>query len=91
MSELTSLEILTNIKNAVLSDSVRQLFEIVRSADSEQSDIDFVELMSENAIEINELREDIVIESTETEREIIIDNFPFKKNNYLVVPKVIEE
>ena len=91
MSELTSLEILTNIKNAVLSDSVRQLFEIVRSADSEQSDIDFVELMSENAIEINELREDIVIESTETERQIIIDNFPFKKNNYLVVPKVIEE
>ena len=91
MSEFMSLEILTNIKDAVPSDAVRQLFGIVRAADAGQSDAGCVELMPENAVEIDTLREDTVIESTETERQIIIDNFPFEKNNYLVVPKVIEE
>ena len=91
MSELTSLEILTNIKDATASESVGQLFGIVRAAVSETNDIDFVELISDKAVPISELREDVVIESSERERQIMIDNFPFKKNNYLVVPKVIEE
>ena len=91
MSELTSLEILTNIKDAASSESVGQMFGIVREAVLEQNNIDFVELMSESAVTINALREDIVIESSAKERQIIIDNFPLSKNNYLVVPKVIEE
>ena len=91
MSELTSLEILTNIKDAASSESTGQLFGLIRSVVSEQNNVDFVELMSENAVTTNHLREDVVIESSEKERQIIIDNFPLSKNNYLVVPKVIEE
>ena len=91
MSELRSLEILSNIKDATSSESVEQLFGTVRAAVSEQNDIDFVKLMSNSAVATDDLREDTVIESSETERQIIIDNFPLSKNNYLVVPKVIEE
>jgi len=91
MSELYSLEILTNIKDAAADESVGQLFGMVRSAVTEQNNVDFVELMSDSAIEPSLLREDIVIESSEAERQIIIHNFPLRKNNYLVVPKVIEE
>jgi len=91
MNELTSLEVLTNIKDAASSESVGQLFEIVRTAVSEQNKVDFVELMSDNAVAASELRADVAIESSERERQIIIDNFPVSKNNYLVVPKVIEE
>ena len=91
MSELKSLEILTNIKDAAISKSVEHLFGIIRAAVSEQDDIDFVELMSGNTVATSELREDVAIETSETERQIIIDNFPSSKNNYLIVPKVIEE
>ena len=92
MSELTSLEILTNIKDIAPSESVGQLFGIVRTAVPEEpSDVDFVALLSGNAVTTNELRDDIAVEASETERQIIIDNFPLSKNNYLVVPKVIEE
>ena len=91
MSELTSLEILTNIKDAVASESAWQLFGIVRAAVPEQDEVDFVELLPDNAVTTDELREDIEIETSGTERQIIIDNFPLSKNNYLVVSKVIEE
>lgn len=91
MSELTSLEILTGIKDADTSESVRQLFGIVHAAVPEQNEIAFIEHHSENAVTTNALRDDIVIESSDKERQIIIDNFPFSKNNYLIVSKVIEE
>jgi Asp-tRNA(Asn)/Glu-tRNA(Gln) amidotransferase C subunit len=91
MSELTSLEILTGIMDAAPSESVRQLFGIVHAAVPEQNEIAFNELNSDNTVTTNALREDVVIESSETERQIIIDNFPFSKNNYLIVSKVIEE
>ena len=88
MSELTSLEILTNMKDAVVSESVGRLFGMVRTANLER---DGVEFFATNAVTTNDLREDIAIETSETERQIIVDNFPLSKNNYLVVPKVIEE
>ena len=91
MSELTSLEILTNIKDAASSKTVEQLFGIVRATISDQYNVDFIDFFSDSAIATNELREDVAIESSETERQIIIDNFPLSKNNYLVVPRVIEE
>ena len=91
MSEITPLEILTNMKDATVSDSIGRLFGIVRAAVPEQKNVDFVELLLENAVTTDELRTDIVVESSETERQIMIDNFPLSKNNYLVVPKVIEE
>jgi Asp-tRNA(Asn)/Glu-tRNA(Gln) amidotransferase C subunit len=99
MSELTPLENLTNIKDAAASESVGQLFEIVRAAVSTQNVMDYaadsaqnkIDFILDNAVPVNELRDDTVIESSETERQIIIDNFPLSKNNHLVVPKVIEE
>ena len=91
MSELRSLEVLTNIKDAAPSESVEQMFGIVRETVPKPDKVDFVELMSGSAVTTNKLREDVAIESSETERQIIIANFPSKKNNYLVVPKVIEE
>ena len=91
MSELTPLEVLTNIKDAAVSESIGQLFGIFREAMTEPNEIDFIDRLSESAVTTDELREDVVVESTEKEREILIDNFPLSKNNYLVVPKVIEE
>ena len=43
------------------------------------------------AISSYDLREDIVVEASDAEKQRIIDSFPQKKNNYLMVPKVIEE
>jgi len=91
MSELRSLEILSNIKDAASSKSVEQLFGIVRETVAEQNNNDFDKYMSDNAVTTNDLREDIAVEPNETERQIILNNFPLNKNNYLVVPKVIEE
>jgi len=45
----------------------------------------------EGAILLEDLREDVVVEASDVEKQRIIDNFPKGKNNYLVVPKVIEE
>ena len=45
----------------------------------------------EGAISSENLREDIVVEASAAEKQHIINNFPKKKNNYSVVPKVIEE
>jgi len=42
-------------------------------------------------ITTDDLREDIVVEVSDADKQLIIDNFPNKKNNYLVVPRVIEE
>jgi len=47
--------------------------------------------LSVNAISVDDLREDIVVEASAEEKRLIIDNFPNEKNNYLVVPRVIEE
>jgi len=91
MSELRSLEILSNIKDAASSNSVEQLFDIVRTVVSDQDNNDFDKYISDNAVTTNELREDIAVEPNETERQIILNNFPLNKNNYLVVSKVIEE
>ena len=77
MNELTSFENLSNIKGTISSE--------------EKNKIDLIDRLSQNAISVEELREDIVMEATTVEKQRIIDNFPNKKNNYLVVPKVIEE
>ena len=39
---------------------------------------------------VSNLREDVVIESSAMEKQIILENFPNKKNGFLVVAKVIE-
>ena len=43
------------------------------------------------AITTNDLRNDNVVEASDAEKRRIITDFPKEKNNYLVVPRVIEE
>jgi Asp-tRNA(Asn)/Glu-tRNA(Gln) amidotransferase C subunit len=50
-----------------------------------------LDLSSDNVVTVDDLREDVVINASSAEKQNIIDNFPKQKNNYLVVPKVIEE
>jgi len=47
--------------------------------------------LSGNVVSTDDLREDIVVEASDVEKRRIIDSFPKEKNNYLVVPRVIEE
>jgi len=91
MKELMPLEILSHIEGATVSKSVEQLFEKLRKVKMENNEDDIIDRYLDNAISSEELREDIVIEASEIEKRLIIANFPSEKDNYLVVPKVIEE
>ena len=88
MKELTSLELLSNIEGATSSEAVEQLFETIRNGETGE---DVIGLLSGNAVSTDALREDIVVEASAVEKQLIIDNFPEQKNNYLVVPKVMDE
>ena len=46
--------------------------------------------VNHNCVSVSNLREDVVIESSAMEKQIILENFPNKKNGFLVVAKVIE-
>ena len=91
MKELTSFEILSNIEGATFSEDIRQLFETLRNAATEKNKVALIDLLSGNAISTEDLREDIAVETSAVEKRLIMDNFPEQKDNYLVVPKVIED
>ena len=78
---------LSNIEGATSSEAVEQLFDTLRKAAIEKE----VNLLASNAISSETLREDIAVETSAVEKQLIMDNFPKQKDNYLVVPKVIEE
>ena len=78
---------LSNIEGATSSEAIEQLFDTLRNAATEKE----VNLLAGNAITTENLREDRVVEVSAVEKQLIIDNFPKQKDNYLVVPKVIEE
>ena len=82
-----TLDVLSSIKGAKASKVVDELFEVIKKGQVDSNSTDFKNL----AVEVDELRADEVRLSTELERSIIIENFPKEKNNYLVMPKVIEE
>jgi len=82
---------LPNIEGATSSEAVELLFDMLRNAETGKNEVDFISLLSGNAILTDELREDIAMEASAVEKRLIIDNFPVEKNNYLVVPKVIDE
>ena len=82
---------LSNIEGATSSEAVEQLFETIRNTAMEKNKDDEVNLLSVNTISSENLREDKVVEASDVERQLIIANFPKQKDNYLVVPKVIEE
>jgi len=91
MKELMPLEILSNIEGVTSSKSIDQLFETIRKVETEKTNDDFIDRLSVNAITTDDLREDIVVPASDVEKRLIIANFPNEKNNYLIVPKVIEE
>ncbi|AUC20809.1 MULTISPECIES: hypothetical protein [Polaribacter] len=88
MSKIMTVDILSSIKGAKPSESVNQLFEVIKKANTSNSTSNS---NHNNAVSLNDLREDVVIDSPQAEKQIIIENFPKEKNGYLVVSKVIEE
>ena len=50
-----------------------------------------LDVSPDHVVTVDDLREDVVINASSAEKQHIIDHFPKQKNNYLVVPKVIEE
>ncbi len=83
-----TVDILSSIKGAQLSESVNKLFDVIKNANS--SNDNAANTVNRNCVSVNSLREDIVIESSAIEKQIILQNFPNKKNGFLVVAKVIE-
>ena len=88
MNKIMTVDVLSSIKGAQPSEAVNQLFEVIKNANS--SNLNTVNLL-ENSVSLSDLRDDVVIDSDEREKQIILNNFPKKKNGYLVVAKVIEE
>ncbi len=83
-----TVDILSSIKGAQPSESVNKLFDVIKNANS--SNDNAANTVNRNCVSVNSLREDIVIESSAIEKQIILENFPNKKNGFLVVAKVIE-
>lgn len=84
-----TLDVLSSIKGAEASQVVEDLFEVIKKGHFTEGNTTITSTV--NAVSIDDLRTDKVINSSEMERNLIIENFPDKKNNFLVVPKVIEE
>lgn len=81
-----TVDMLSSIKGAQESETVKKLFEVIKNANTTNTSF-----VKNNAVSLDDLREDVVIPSSQTEREIIIENFPKEKNGYLVVSKIIED
>jgi Asp-tRNA(Asn)/Glu-tRNA(Gln) amidotransferase C subunit len=88
MSKTMTVDILSSIKGAQPSESVNQLFDVIKNAVPTNNNS--LNNVNHNCVSVNNLREDVVIESSALERQIILENFPNKKNGFLVVAKVIE-
>ena len=88
MSKTMTVDILSSIKGAQPSESVNKLFEVIKNA--HPSNNNNANNVNYNCVSVNNLREDVVIESSAIEKQIILENFPNKKNGFLVVAKVIE-
>jgi len=83
-----TVDILSSIKGAQPSESVNKLFDVIKNANS--SNNNSLNNVNYNCVSVNNLREDVVIESSDIEKQLILENFPNKKNGFLVVAKVIE-
>ncbi|HEY6143268.1 MAG TPA: hypothetical protein VIV55_07530 [Flavobacterium sp.] len=83
-----TVDILSSIKGAQPSESVNKLFDVIKNA--VPSNTNAVNNVNHNCVSVNSLREDVVVESSAMEKQIILENFPNKKNGFLVVAKVIE-
>lgn len=83
-----TVDILSSIKGAQPSESVNKLFDVIKNAIPTNNNS--LNNVNRNCVSVNNLREDVVIESSAIEKQIILENFPNKKNGFLVVAKVIE-
>jgi len=90
MEKTMPLDQLSSIKGARPSEAVNELFNVIKRAVPDNQSVDGFD-MGANAVSINELRSDEVVRCEEDQKELIRQNFPEKKNGFLVVPKVIEE
>ena len=88
MSKIMTVDVLSSIKGAQPSESVNKLFDVIKNANS--SNDNATNNVNYNCVSVSELRDDVVIESSAIEKQIILENFPNKKNGFLVVAKVIE-
>ncbi len=88
MSKIMTVDILSSIKGAQPSEAVNKLFDVIKNA--QPTNNNSLNNVNYNCVSINNLREDVVIESSAIEKQLILENFPNKKNGYLVVAKVIE-
>lgn len=88
MSKIMTVDILSSIKGATPSESVNQLFDVIKNANQNNNSSNIV---NKYAVSLNDLREDVAVESSSLEKEIIKENFPKEKNGFLVVAKVIED
>ena len=88
MNKTMTLVILSSIKRAQPPESVNQLFDVIKNA--VPSNATTLNNVNHNCVSVSNLREDVVIESSAMEKQIILENFPNKKNGFLVVAKVIE-
>ncbi|PKB15690.1 aspartyl/glutamyl-tRNA amidotransferase subunit C [Flavobacterium sp. 5] len=88
MNKIMTVDVLSSIKGAQPSESVNQLFDVIKSANPSNNNPS--NNVNYNCVSVNDLREDVVIESSAIEKQIILENFPNKKNGFLVVAKVIE-
>ena len=83
-----TVDILSSIKGAQPSESVNQLFDVIKNAIPTNNNA--ANNVHNNCVSVSDLREDVVIASSAMEKQLIIENFPSKKNGFLVVAKVIE-
>lgn len=83
-----TVDVLSSIKGAQPSESVNKLFDVIKNA--HPSDNNSLNNVNHNCVSVSDLREDVVIESSAIEKQLILENFPNKKNGFLVVAKVIE-
>ncbi|MBK0368737.1 Asp-tRNA(Asn)/Glu-tRNA(Gln) amidotransferase subunit GatC [Flavobacterium agrisoli] len=88
MSKIMTVDVLSSIKGAQPSESVNKLFDVIKNA--QPSNDNSLNNVNRNCVSVSDLRDDVVIESSAIEKEIILENFPNKKNGFLVVAKVIE-
>jgi Asp-tRNA(Asn)/Glu-tRNA(Gln) amidotransferase C subunit len=88
MSKIMTVDVLSSIKGAQPSESVNKLFDVIKNA--HPSNNNTANTVNHNCVSVSDLREDVVIESSAMEKQLILENFPNKKNGFLVVAKVIE-
>ena len=78
MNKTMTVDILSSIKGAQPSESVNQLFDVIKNA--VPSNATTLNNVNHNCVSVSNLREDVVIESSAMEKQIILENVPNKKN-----------